>query len=209
MSCCQKGGDFQRRPGSQSNATEAKAQLKIIVEVGHEAVTLVELQSRPKQAKQSVAQDTKRSERFSRRLGGQRKGESMRDGEHINKVTFLSAGSGRAVVLHIFSASIWQAEVEASRHVSQPGLLSEFQDNQGYTEEPHLKNKTKPTGVAWGKLQVLVPVSLCEIFSLVLSGSSDPAMPVSLFLTLPHCCAPTTKPIQMWLLTTSPCHTTP
>lgn len=145
MSCCQKGGDFQRRPGSQSNATEAKAQLKIIVEVGHEAVSLVELQSRPKQAKQSVAQDTKRSERFSRRLGGQRKGESMRDGEHINKVTFLSAGSGRAVVLHIFSASIWQAEVEASRHVSQPGLLSEFQDNQGYTEEPHLK-QTKVLG---------------------------------------------------------------
>lgn len=49
MPYCQRGGEFQRRPGSQSNATEAEAneQLKTIREVGLEAVTMVELRSRP------------------------------------------------------------------------------------------------------------------------------------------------------------------
>lgn len=46
----------------------------------------------------------------------------MRDDVHISNVAFLRVGSCRAVVVHIFNLSTWEAEVEASRYPSQPGL---------------------------------------------------------------------------------------
>jgi hypothetical protein len=49
------------------------------------------------------------------------------------------------VVALAFNPSTWEAE--AGRFLSsvrgQPGLQSEFQDSQSYTEKPCLKNKTK------------------------------------------------------------------
>jgi hypothetical protein len=53
------------------------------------------------------------------------------------------------VVVHAFNPSTWEAE--AGRFLSRgyPGLQSEFQDSQGYTEKPCLEktnnNKTKQT----------------------------------------------------------------
>jgi hypothetical protein len=47
-----------------------------------------------------------------------------------------------AVVVHAFNHSTWEAE--AGGFLSQPGLQSEFQGNQGYTEKPSpRKTKTK------------------------------------------------------------------
>jgi hypothetical protein len=46
------------------------------------------------------------------------------------------------VVAHTFNPSTWEAE--AGKFPGQPGLQSEFQDSQGYTEKPCLKKpKTK------------------------------------------------------------------
>jgi hypothetical protein len=43
------------------------------------------------------------------------------------------------MVVHVFNLSTWEAEA------GQPGLQSEFQDSQGYTENPCLgKPKPKP-----------------------------------------------------------------
>jgi hypothetical protein len=49
------------------------------------------------------------------------------------------------VVAHAFSPSTWEAEAEASgfQVQDQPGLQSEFQDSQGYTEKPCVENKNK------------------------------------------------------------------
>jgi hypothetical protein len=49
------------------------------------------------------------------------------------------------VVEHAFNPSTWEAETGRFLSSSQPGLQSEFQDSQGYTEKPCLKkqNKTK------------------------------------------------------------------
>jgi hypothetical protein len=51
------------------------------------------------------------------------------------------------VVVHVFNPSTWEAEAGVG---GQPGLQSEFQDSQGYTEKPCLKkpktnNKNKQT----------------------------------------------------------------
>jgi hypothetical protein len=46
------------------------------------------------------------------------------------------------VVAHAFNTSIWEAEAGGFLSL-RPGLQSEFQDSQGYTEKPCLKNKTK------------------------------------------------------------------
>jgi hypothetical protein len=43
-------------------------------------------------------------------------------------------------VAHAFNPSTWKAEAGGIR--GQPGLQSEFQDSQGYTEEPCLKKTT-------------------------------------------------------------------
>jgi hypothetical protein len=46
------------------------------------------------------------------------------------------------VVVHAFNPSIW--ETEAGRYLGlrpRPGLQSEFQDSQGYTEKPCLEKK--------------------------------------------------------------------
>jgi hypothetical protein len=46
------------------------------------------------------------------------------------------------VVAHAFNPTTWKAEAGGVR--GQPGLQSEFQDSQGYTEKPYLeKPKTK------------------------------------------------------------------
>jgi hypothetical protein len=50
----------------------------------------------------------------------------------------------RAVVVHTFNSSTWAAESGgflSSRPQGQPGLQSEFQDSQGYTEKPCLKQQ--------------------------------------------------------------------
>jgi hypothetical protein len=50
------------------------------------------------------------------------------------------------VVTHAFNASTWEAEVQADFWVlGQPGLQSEFQDSQGYTENPISKNQKPET----------------------------------------------------------------
>jgi hypothetical protein len=66
-----------------------------------------------------------------------------------------SNGKVQCPVVHTFNPSTWEAEA------GQPGLQSEFQDSQGYTEKPCLeKNKTKqnktkqkkcPTSLVMGK----------------------------------------------------------
>jgi hypothetical protein len=58
----------------------------------------------------------------------------------IKKIKF-----SRAVVAHTFNPSTWEAEAGGFLSFQgQPGLQSEFQDSQGYTEKPCLgkpKNK--------------------------------------------------------------------
>jgi hypothetical protein len=46
------------------------------------------------------------------------------------------------VVAHAFNLSTWEAEAGRFLSQGQPGLQSELQDSQGYTEKPCLK-KTK------------------------------------------------------------------
>jgi hypothetical protein len=50
-----------------------------------------------------------------------------------------------AVLAHAFNPRTWEAEAGGFLSLSQPGLQSEFQDSQGYTEKPCLEkeNKTK------------------------------------------------------------------
>ena len=49
-----------------------------------------------------------------------------------------------AVVVHAFDSSTQKAEAGGSLRVGgQPGLQSEYQDSQGYTEKPCLENKIK------------------------------------------------------------------
>jgi hypothetical protein len=48
----------------------------------------------------------------------------------------------RAVVEHDFNPSTWVAEADGFLS-SRPGLQSEFQNSQGYTEKPCLKKKKK------------------------------------------------------------------
>ena len=47
----------------------------------------------------------------------------------------------RAVVAHVFNPSTWEAEADG--FLGQPGLQSELQDSQGYTEKPCLRKKQK------------------------------------------------------------------
>jgi hypothetical protein len=44
-------------------------------------------------------------------------------------------------VAHTFNPSTWEAEAGDFWVLGQPGLQSEFQDNQGYTEKPCLEKK--------------------------------------------------------------------
>jgi len=48
-------------------------------------------------------------------------------------------------VADAFNPSIWEAEADRLKcSRPEPGLHSEFQDSQGYTEKPHLEiNKNK------------------------------------------------------------------
>jgi hypothetical protein len=45
--------------------------------------------------------------------------------------------------VHTFNPSTWEAEAGGFLSKGQPGLQSEFQDNQGYTEKPCLKKLKK------------------------------------------------------------------
>jgi hypothetical protein len=45
----------------------------------------------------------------------------------------------QVVVAHAFNASTWKAEAMDFWVRGQPGLQSEFQDSQGYTEKPCLE----------------------------------------------------------------------
>ena len=48
------------------------------------------------------------------------------------------------MVAHAFHPGTWEAERQADLCMGgQPGLHSEFQDGQGYTEKSCLKNKTQ------------------------------------------------------------------
>ena len=47
---------------------------------------------------------------------------------------------GQGVVVHAFNPGTWEAETGEFWVGGQPGLLSEFQDSQGNTEKPCLKN---------------------------------------------------------------------
>ena len=47
----------------------------------------------------------------------------------------------RVVVAHAFNPSTWEAEAGGLLSLGQPGLQSEFQDSQGYTEKPCLQKK--------------------------------------------------------------------
>ena len=47
------------------------------------------------------------------------------------------------MVAHAFNPTTWKAEAGGFLSLGQPGLQSEFQDRQDYTEKPCLKNKFK------------------------------------------------------------------
>jgi hypothetical protein len=53
--------------------------------------------------------------------------------------THIQRKKGRAVVAHAFNLSTWEAEAVDFRIRGQPGLQSEFQESQGYTEKPCLE----------------------------------------------------------------------
>jgi hypothetical protein len=58
----------------------------------------------------------------------------LRGGERTN--------SSWAVVVHTFNPSNWEAEAGRFLSSRQPGLQSEFQDSQGYTEKQNKPTKT-------------------------------------------------------------------
>jgi hypothetical protein len=49
------------------------------------------------------------------------------------------------VVAHAYSPSPWEAEAGRFLNSRQPGLQSEFQDSQGYTEKPCLETPVSTT----------------------------------------------------------------
>jgi hypothetical protein len=48
-------------------------------------------------------------------------------------------------VAHAFNPNTWEADAGGFWVQGQPGLQSEFQDSQGYTEKPCLKTKQNKT----------------------------------------------------------------
>jgi hypothetical protein len=48
------------------------------------------------------------------------------------------------MVAHAFNPSTWEAEAGVFLSPRQPGLQSEFQEGQGYTEKPCLKKPPPP-----------------------------------------------------------------
>ena len=59
----------------------------------------------------------------------------------MNEGIFKQIKLIRAVVSHASNPSIWEAKTFRLMVQGQPGLQSEFQDSQGYTEKPHLEKK--------------------------------------------------------------------
>jgi hypothetical protein len=60
------------------------------------------------------------------------------------KIIFQVARVSQAMVAHTFNPSTWEAETGPYLSL-QPGLQSEFQDSQGYTEKSCLKHTNKQT----------------------------------------------------------------
>jgi hypothetical protein len=58
-------------------------------------------------------------------------------------VESIRVEGGAGVVAHAFNPSTWEAKAGGFLSSSQPGLQSEFQDNQGYSEKPCLLKKKK------------------------------------------------------------------
>jgi hypothetical protein len=70
------------------------------------------------------------------------RGERGKRGERERGMENKKENTPLGGVVHAFNPSTQEAE--AGRGVpGQPGLQSEFQDSQGYTEKPCLKNKNK------------------------------------------------------------------
>jgi hypothetical protein len=72
------------------------------------------------------------------------------------------------VVAHTFSPSTQEAEAGGFLSSSQPGLQSEFQDSQGYTEKPRLEKLKKKVGGAgemaqWLRALTTLPKVLSSI----------------------------------------------
>jgi hypothetical protein len=59
------------------------------------------------------------------------------------KGVLLRRKQSRAVAAHAFNPSTWEAEAGDFWVQGQPGLQSEFQDSQGYTEKPCLEKPQK------------------------------------------------------------------
>ena len=74
-------------------------------------------------------------------------------------------------MVHIFNLSTWEVEAGGSLRVQgQPGLQSEFQDSQGYTQKPCLEKSRGagqaqavtesltlfPSGLCWGREGLMV-----------------------------------------------------
>jgi hypothetical protein len=56
-------------------------------------------------------------------------------------LTLLLKNVKKAMVVHAFNPSTWEAEAGGFLSSGQPSLESEFQDSQGYTEKPCLEEK--------------------------------------------------------------------
>jgi hypothetical protein len=73
-----------------------------------------------------------------------------------NKEIMRSISPG--VVAHAFNPSTREAEAGGFLSSRQPGLQSEFQDSQGYTEKPCLEKQNKQTK----KKSISVGMGLCH-----------------------------------------------
>jgi hypothetical protein len=61
----------------------------------------------------------------------------------LRALTVLEVDSSPAVVVHAFNPSTWEADAGRFLSSGKPGLQSEFQDSQGYTEKPCLEKNQK------------------------------------------------------------------
>jgi hypothetical protein len=78
----------------------------------------------------------------------------VRYGGFTLKLSALEAqtrgSSEPGVVAQAFNPGTREAEAGRSLSLGQPGLQSEFQDSQGYTEKPCLEKKKKRLTRVWG-----------------------------------------------------------
>jgi hypothetical protein len=60
------------------------------------------------------------------------------------------------VVVHAFNPSTWEAEAGDFWVQGQPGLQSEFQDSQGYTEKPCLEKQKQKTNKPKNQIYIYI-----------------------------------------------------